>query len=266
MIPTMKFIGKAGLAFGLVLSFSLNQAQAQKLQVCLNQATGVISAKKKCGSSLVRLDLSSISAQGAAGQVGPQGDVGPVGPVGPQGPQGIAGAAGLDGAQGPVGPQGDVGPQGVQGIQGVAGATGPQGDVGPVGPQGPAGIASTDLPVGATLRGTFFASGVAVGANNIFADSIPFGFVLPAAPTVRIVNLAAGATLTAECPQAVPTPEAAPGYLCLYSTFAINNQSFGVTSTNGGVGTATTFGTSVFVQSSVAGTTWFAGNWAVTAQ
>lgn len=80
------------------------------LKVCMNKASGQISAKPKCiAGKETLLAGNTISALSKEGAPGPQGPQGPEGPQGPQGP------AGKEGAPGPQGPQGIQGPQGPQG-------------------------------------------------------------------------------------------------------------------------------------------------------
>ncbi len=87
---------------------------AQKLSVCVNDFTGIVTAKKKCSASKGEkvFNANALIAQASDPVVGPQG---------PQGPQGQQGPAGQQGAQGP---KGDTGAQGAQGN------TGPQGPIG----------------------------------------------------------------------------------------------------------------------------------------
>lgn len=61
------------------------KAAASTLQVCVNQATGAITARSRCKAAESPLSLSGLASQG------------PQGPAGPQGPQGVPGSFRLDG-------------------------------------------------------------------------------------------------------------------------------------------------------------------------
>jgi hypothetical protein len=84
----------------------------QKLAVCINDFTGVVTAKKKCAVAKGEkvFNANELIAQGSDTATGPQGPVGLQGQTGPQGPAG------------PQGLQGEPGTAGVQGTQGAQGA------------------------------------------------------------------------------------------------------------------------------------------------
>ena len=113
------------------------------------------------------------------------------------------GLPGTPGPQGPTGSQGQVGPQG------------PKGDTGPAGP-----FPDGNLPSGKTVRGNFFTSGDAAGADAEAVDSLSFVYTLAAAPAPHFIT--AGSASPPGCPGTADDPQAAaPGQLCVYEKAAI---------------------------------------------
>ena len=155
---------------GAMLLTNTAFAASKNLQVCLNNNTGKISAKKKCLKYESSLDAEALNAMnpsvttltgppGAAGATGPQGPIGLTGPVGPEGrigPQGIQGPQGLKGDKGDRGAQGIKGDPGIQGPVGPQGLTGPVGQTGPRGPAGYSGYeyVQSTLSLGGGLYGS----------------------------------------------------------------------------------------------------------------
>lgn len=118
---------------------------------------------------------------------------GPQGPAGPAGPQGAAGAPGKEGPQGREGPQGKEGPKGNPGTPGVEGSPWTAGGV---------------LPEGATETGAW-----SFGPTKLLAlSAISFNIPLEETPEVEIVE----AGTTTNCKGSAETPEAEPGFLCIY--------------------------------------------------
>ena len=81
-----------------------------------------------------------------------------------------------------------------------------------------------DLPSGRTVRGSYAVHGQAppdLQAREFTA--ISFGYRLASEPDVRIIKM--GATPSPECPGTVRSPEAMPGYLCLYEEHAAGLRS-----------------------------------------
>jgi hypothetical protein len=112
------------------------------------------------------------------------------------------------------GPPGRPGPQGQTGSQGQVGAQGPKGDTGPAGP-----FPDGNLPSGKTVRGNFFMSGDAAGADAEAVDSLSFVYTLAAAPAPHFIT--EGGASPPGCPGTADDPQAAPGQLCVYEKAAI---------------------------------------------
>jgi hypothetical protein len=140
------------------------------------------------------------------------------GATGPQGPAGAAGAKGDTGAKGDAG---------AAGTNGAAGAQGLEGPEGPEGPAGKTGFASA-LPSGETEIGAWSTDSVAAGQTVVYSSiSAPFGLAAeyplvfvtaeelneeengPECPS-KFVEISAGAFEL--------TPEAKPGFFCVYET------------------------------------------------
>lgn len=124
---------------------------------------------------------------------------------------------------------------------------------------------STDLvpggvvPAGTTIRGNYEIDGSSAnGSELIGGDSISFGYTLPSTPQTRFI--AWNTTPPAECPGTEASPQAQPGYLCIYETNQSNVQSgYPLVYNQGPVGAA------LFVYSAGTGTAYSYGRWAVTA-
>jgi hypothetical protein len=139
-------------------------------------------------------------------------------------------------------------------------------ELGVVGPPGPPGSFTQELPSGKTVRGAFFITGDAAGADAEAGTDITFGFALSAAPTPHFI--VQGLTPPTECPGNAGSPAAQPGQLCIYESFRLNAKDEGLCS----VGGATTvcpgagpLGAGLFVFSVSSGQFQSAGTWAVTA-
>jgi hypothetical protein len=172
------------------------------------------------------------------------------GPTGSQGPQGPPGAAGLAGAKGDVGPTGPQGPQGLQGIQGKQGDPGKDGETG----------FTETLPSGETETGTwsvYAEPGSPATVNASF--NIPLGSDLLESHVILIHEGEEG-TFETECPGSPDAPEAAPGFMCLYTKGEVLKPSvaFGPIATRQGI---------TYLLQGVEGEGTFAwGTWAVTAK
>jgi hypothetical protein len=165
------------------------------------------------------------------------------------------------------GPQGAAGAQGPTGAQGATGAQGPAGDIGPAGP-----LLET-VPPGKTLRGTFgmYGHGDVNNGLETASESVSFPIPLASAPSVKVVQNGT-ASAPPECPGTAATPQAAPGWLCIYENREQNQRSGGypqATAPGSAVSpSASRYGATLFVQGQAAGTDWFfwsEGTWAVTA-
>jgi hypothetical protein len=109
---------------------------------------------------------------------------------------------------------------------GVEGLQGPKGDQGDPGPQGLPGPVVQTLPSEATLRGRWI---VQVPSTGVTAR-VTFSFPFPLAAAPAIVPIAPGSG----CPGSPGSPEADPGFVCLYAsmssvgTFDATASRFGV--------------------------------------
>jgi hypothetical protein len=166
--------------------------------------------------------------------------------------------AGSPGAPGPIGPMGAQGPQG------------PKGDTGLQGLKGPQGVPPTVLPSGATVTGTWGASGYAPSTANAVAwTGISFPVPLASAPTLAIATIINPDP--SHCPGTLSAPAAAPGVVCIYvdTTHAVHVGGFSAFPP--GADPNTTSGASrfglIFVlgNADVAGPFMGAGSWALTA-
>ena len=126
-----------------------------------------------------------------------------------------------------------------------------------------ADVNTTTLPEGQTLRGYYFIGGTADAASELGFDSITFAHALTSAPTSHFIE--EGASPPAECPGTAEAPEADPGHLCVFEGSATNAGARNTNTFIGADGTATAYGTGIFVRSVVAGTFLSTGTWAVTA-
>jgi len=164
--------------------------------------------------------------------------------------------------------KGNRGPRGLQGIQGDPGATGATGAKGDKGDKGATGdpwtLNNGLLPSGKMLRGVFAPGGTAAAADSLAQESVSFGFVLAAFPTVHYIDV--GMPAPAECPGTVTNPQAQPGHLCLFASQIGNVSAVCVLNpVNDNCGEAAVRGFGVAVSSATAGDFWLQGSWAVTA-
>jgi Collagen triple helix repeat (20 copies) len=189
------------------------------------------------------------------------------GPTGPAGPAGAKGDKGDTGAAGSAGSQGNAGPQGPTGPAGPAGAKGDKGETG----------FTKTLPEKETETG-FWARQETSPANETVRIPVSFSIPLTVAPTPIYVK---GNEVSAtHCPGRgtegatglVGTPEADPGFLCVYGgdeseidptevvrffTFKNEGGTFGLELGASTAGTVMTVGCAAFCN--------VAGTWAVTA-
>jgi hypothetical protein len=98
--------------------------------------------------------------------------------------------------------------------------------------------------------------GTAAAAGALANTSISFIFPLAAPPTVKIVLQ--GAAAPAQCPGNATSPQAQPGFLCIYEESRTNSPG----ATLNGVQSS---GATIFANSSAAGGFFSFGAWAVTA-
>jgi hypothetical protein len=166
------------------------------------------------------------------GKAGPAGPAGPAGQAGATGPAGPAGLPGEEGPPGPTGARGPTGPAGPQGVTGPTGATGVTGTAGTTGPTGPTGEEGSPWPGGGVLESEATETGT-WGVGKVTAAAVPpefppfdeaiyvpisFNVRLPAAlDGSHVKYLEEGVDETTECPGTAANPEAAPGYLCVYT-------------------------------------------------
>ncbi len=132
----------------------------------------------------------------------------------------------------------------------------PAGPRGPAGSTGPAGPFPDTLPTGKTIRGAYNMGGTAAAAGSLANTSISFIFPLAALPTVKIVLQ--GAAAPSQCPGNATSPQAQPGFLCIYEESRTNS----IGATLNGVQRS---GATIFTNSSAAGGFFSFGAWAVTA-
>jgi hypothetical protein len=133
----------------------------------------------------------------------------------------------------------------------------------------------TALPSNQTITGFYALGGYADAASRVFRDQIDFVYPLAEAPSVEVI--ASGGSATTNCPGSATSPQAAPGFLCVYEG---NNGSSllnpGSTNQNlqvrnfaqifvVGTNAATRFGAEIRAQSVDAGSVLSSGVWAVTA-
>jgi hypothetical protein len=134
-------------------------------------------------------------------------------------------------------------------------------------------LVTTTLPSGRTLRGVFGLYGHGEEDNGVEAASgdVSFSPPLASAPSVKVVQFGT-ASSPPECPGTAGSPQAAPGWLCVYENRAQNQRPGFYPSVSapgsGSSPTASRFGASVTVQGQASGTAWFywsEGTWAVKA-
>jgi len=221
---------------------------------------------------------ATASAKAKKGPRGPRGPKGDTGPAGPQGPAGVNGKDGAAGAQGLKGETGEQGKQGKQGIQGIPG---------PEGPQGPAGPFVSQVPSGKTLKGmwTVFQFERKLPGETLAFDpalaTVSFSFPVSPAPTAIFVLKGSGGGIQvstsgisgflgtseeveAVCPGTPASPQAEPGYACIYMEES-ENASYGTADLVAGKGNPSEFGLSIPLAASSEGTLYAKGTWAVTA-
>jgi hypothetical protein len=152
--------------------------------------------------------------------------------------------------------------------------SGPPGARGATGPAGPPGPLLATLPSGRTLRGVFglFGHGTVDNGLAMVSSDISFAYPLASAPSVKVVQLGTDSA-PPECPGTAASPDAAPGWLCVYENFAYNQRAAYPYPTvtapgTGDADTATRYGASIVLMGQAGGTNWSfrsEGTWAVTA-
>ena len=149
-------------------------------------------------------------------------------------------------------------PAGPRGLQGLPGATGATGAPGAKGDQGVPGPFPGTLPAGKTIRGVWVALDHASAANEEHQVAISYGFQLASAPVLH--HIKAGIPPPAECPGTGANPQAQPGHLCLFETFASN-----VTASRGVQAVSDPrSGAEIHQRATAAGNSYTFGSWAVT--
>jgi Collagen triple helix repeat (20 copies) len=145
------------------------------------------------------------------------------------GPKGAPGAPGAPGANGSNGKDGVQGPQGEKGDTGAAGPQGPQGPQGLPGAEGSPWTAGGTLPSGATETGAWQTPPVAEPGTVL----VPISFAIPLAAPLDLfaaespVHILENGETTADCPGSWSEPQAEPGQLCIYMTFATEAKPTG---------------------------------------
>jgi hypothetical protein len=158
--------------------------------------------------------------------------------------------------------KGQISPKVLKALKGNRGKRGAAGPVGPAGPAGAAGAVGAPgpfpatVPSGKTLVGNYNIGGTAAAASALANTSLSFIFSFAKAPTAELVL--AGATPPAQCPGNATTPQAQPGFLCVYETQ--NENSAGVE-----LNAVTPQGATLFTRSTAAGDFFTFGTWAATA-
>ena len=223
---------------------------------------------------------------GKTGPAGPQGPAGPVGPAGPQGAKGDPGVLGSNGAPGasvsgaPIAPGSNECASKAGGVKYTLGATST-----PVcnGKDGETGFTEV-LPSGKTETGAWSAYfenySEEEGAEEAgIGSTVALPFAIPLAASLDGAHVFAHAanydgedevgTEHENCPGSAENPQAAPGFLCVYTGFAFGTTEIEsifnpVTGQFGGPGAATAGAglhmTTTFTPGIASGT------WAVTAE
>lgn len=134
------------------------------------------------------------------------------------------------GPQGPAGTQGSQGPKGDQGAKGDPGSPGSPGQPGKDGEPGEAGFCSLGnaeckLPPGASLTGSWAAGGPgssepAVECENTCQVITAISYPLRVVGVSEEVQYVEGET--EKCPGTVNSPDAQPGYVCIYKGGGFN--------------------------------------------
>lgn len=111
------------------------------------------------------------------------------------------------------------------------------------------------------IRGTFFASGgSSAGATFISGEGISLGVTFAAVPTVRFMKV--GDPLAPGCLGSATSPDAQPGFVCVFETVAVNmSTNRGTLDLSGSIG-MTAFGGPIFGQTAAAGNGLMLGSWA----
>jgi len=134
-------------------------------------------------------------------------------------------------------------------------------------------VPATTLPSGRTLRGVFGLYGHGEENNGLESASgdVSFNPPLASAPSVKVVQFGT-ASSPPQCAGTAASPQAAPGWLCVYENRAQNQRPgfYPSVSAPGSFNspTASRFGASLIVQGQASGTDWFyvsEGTWAVKA-
>ena len=118
-------------------------------------------------------------------------------------------------------------------------------------------------PYPKTIRGTYIVQDNAAAAGEFTFTDISFGWTLAAAPTVVFMPL--GGPANPNCTGNAATPQAAPGFLCVYEGLAAPYTGPLFATSTGGVGLASTTGVVMRIASTGAGSYASLGAWAVTA-
>lgn len=116
-------------------------------------------------------------------------------------------------------------------------------------------------PYPSVIRGTYSISIPASAAGQYGMDGIGFGYTLDAAPTVKIIL--AGQTPPVGCSGTPTSPDAAPGYLCVFEGFNNGRQTLTYASPRGFALESSKIGISLHMTSSGAGFALSYGSWAV---
>lgn len=124
--------------------------------------------------------------------------------------------------------------------------------------------AAAGTPRGVTIAGFFAMEDMASGAGREMTVGLPFGRTLPSAPLAPQQNIIpVNGAPTAACPGTFGSPKAAPGHLCIYSSFFSNG--FNAIFDGLGEPSATErHGAGLVVYSAAAGVVSWFGSWAVT--
>jgi hypothetical protein len=119
-----------------------------------------------------------------------------------------------------------AGPRGPQGFPGPQGPAGQNGQNGTNGTQGPPGSFAPTLQSGQTLTGTYVVRGFRPSAGESGATAISFPVPLAAGPIdARLKSQTGtdpGEPTPQQCPGTFKSPQAGPGFLCLYEQERFN--------------------------------------------
>lgn len=121
---------------------------------------------------------------------------------------------------------------------------------------------SVGAPRPVTFRGVYGGRGFASPSAQVMA-TLSFGRALPFTPQARVVHQ--GEATTAQCPGTPASPQASPGYLCLYERSQLNRvYPTPVFDSLFVAGVADRFGAVVVITNTAAGQFGSSGTWAVT--